>query len=58
MLTLYFLIQNRIITPNEAEIGTASNRPEKPKIDPKNDKENNNQTGCRPIEFPTIFGVR
>ena len=55
---MYFLIQNRIITPNEAEIGTASSRPEKPKIDPKNDKENNNQTGCRPIEFPTIFGVR
>ena len=24
----------------------------------KNDNENNSQTGCKPIEVPTIFGVR
>jgi len=39
-------------------MGTATIMPTSPNIDPKIDRASRSETGCKPTELPTSFGVK
>ena len=53
-----FLIKNLNITPALAARGTANSKPIKPKKAPNKESARINDTGCKPTELPTNFGVK